>query len=303
MSWNKLGYFYVENDEKKFGIHIDHIIPICCFDLSDPRELFLCFHWKNCQPLWGDENMKKRNFYDEKQRIKYFEEMKNEIGNYKLFQQIINCAKQRVDKQLKNIEFIDNHDLEAKKKILDEYTYDQCLEAIQIMFFMHENKIAEKNYKVTPFALMKNKESRKSGSENPRSKKVCKVSLDGQLLSTYESMNQAAKINNTFHASISKCCSKPEKIYISGGFYWCFEDDLYIILFRSRFVRVKKQLLEKIPKYQEPRKYKGRVQTDESRKKIAESIKIFYKTEEGKKSKKKAFEKRSETMNARHEQK
>jgi len=60
MTWDKLGYFYITDGEQKFGIHIDHKIPINAFDLTNPRELFLCFHWKNCQPLWGHENMKKK---------------------------------------------------------------------------------------------------------------------------------------------------------------------------------------------------------------------------------------------------
>jgi len=61
MSWDKWGS-YLENGDKKIGFHIDHVLPISCFDLTEPRELFLCFHWKNCQPLWGFENMKKKKY-------------------------------------------------------------------------------------------------------------------------------------------------------------------------------------------------------------------------------------------------
>lgn len=43
------------------GWHIDHKIPISIFDLSDPHQQEICFSWRNQQPLWATENMKKRN--------------------------------------------------------------------------------------------------------------------------------------------------------------------------------------------------------------------------------------------------
>jgi len=39
--------------------HIDHIKPIASFDLSDPKQLKECFHYKNLQPLWAKDNLKK----------------------------------------------------------------------------------------------------------------------------------------------------------------------------------------------------------------------------------------------------
>ena len=39
--------------------HIDHIIPCASFDLSDPKQQALCFHYTNLQPLWAIDNMKK----------------------------------------------------------------------------------------------------------------------------------------------------------------------------------------------------------------------------------------------------
>jgi len=39
--------------------HIDHIRPCSSFDLSDPKQQSVCFHYTNLQPLWARENLKK----------------------------------------------------------------------------------------------------------------------------------------------------------------------------------------------------------------------------------------------------
>ena len=39
--------------------HVDHIKPCASFDLSDPAQQQLCFHWTNLQPLWALENLQK----------------------------------------------------------------------------------------------------------------------------------------------------------------------------------------------------------------------------------------------------
>jgi len=48
MSWENYGQW-----------HIDHIIPCAAFDLKDPGEQKMCFHFSNLQPLWGIDNLKK----------------------------------------------------------------------------------------------------------------------------------------------------------------------------------------------------------------------------------------------------
>lgn len=40
----------------KWGWHIDHIIPISAFDLTDPEQQKKCFFYQNMQPLWWEEN-------------------------------------------------------------------------------------------------------------------------------------------------------------------------------------------------------------------------------------------------------
>jgi hypothetical protein len=39
--------------------HLDHVIPIAYYDLTNPSEMKKCFHWSNLQPLERIENLKK----------------------------------------------------------------------------------------------------------------------------------------------------------------------------------------------------------------------------------------------------
>ena len=48
MDWNNYGVW-----------HVDHIIPCANFDLSNPEQQQICFHYTNLQPMWGEKNMQK----------------------------------------------------------------------------------------------------------------------------------------------------------------------------------------------------------------------------------------------------
>ncbi|KAA3437085.1 hypothetical protein [Rufibacter hautae] len=50
MSWENRGEW-----------HIDHIIPCASFDLTDPEQQKVCFHFMNLQPLWWRENIIKKD--------------------------------------------------------------------------------------------------------------------------------------------------------------------------------------------------------------------------------------------------
>ena len=39
--------------------HVDHIIPLAAYDLTDPEQQREAFHYTNLQPMWAHENMAK----------------------------------------------------------------------------------------------------------------------------------------------------------------------------------------------------------------------------------------------------
>lgn len=41
--------------------HIDHIIPCAAFDLTDPDQQAVAFHFTNLRPVWAEENQRKRD--------------------------------------------------------------------------------------------------------------------------------------------------------------------------------------------------------------------------------------------------
>ena len=46
--------------------HIDHIKPCSSFNLKDPEQQKICFHYTNLQPLWAHENLEKSNKVSER---------------------------------------------------------------------------------------------------------------------------------------------------------------------------------------------------------------------------------------------
>lgn len=62
MHWKNYGES--PNGEKKYAWQIDHRIPCNAFDLTNPIEQMACFHYKNLQPLWWDDNITKQHKFD-----------------------------------------------------------------------------------------------------------------------------------------------------------------------------------------------------------------------------------------------
>lgn len=55
MTWENYG---------RDGWHVDHIRPCSSFNLADPEQQKLCFHYTNLQPLWWHENLSKGDKWD-----------------------------------------------------------------------------------------------------------------------------------------------------------------------------------------------------------------------------------------------
>lgn len=49
------------NNWAQDGWHVDHILPLDSFNLSDPEELKKACHFSNLQPLWYNDNCSKSN--------------------------------------------------------------------------------------------------------------------------------------------------------------------------------------------------------------------------------------------------
>lgn len=52
MTWDNWG---------RTGWHLDHILPLSSFDLTDSEQFRRACHYSNLQPLWFSENLKKSN--------------------------------------------------------------------------------------------------------------------------------------------------------------------------------------------------------------------------------------------------
>ncbi len=50
------------SNHTKNGWHIDHILPVCSFDLTDEVQKNKCWHYTNMRPAWADENRRKNRY-------------------------------------------------------------------------------------------------------------------------------------------------------------------------------------------------------------------------------------------------
>ena len=60
MTWDNYG---------RSGWHIDHIIPLDYFDITDPEQQKRAWHYTNLRPLWARDNIRKSNKIEERQLV------------------------------------------------------------------------------------------------------------------------------------------------------------------------------------------------------------------------------------------
>lgn len=73
------GYCFDDNmDFDNYGKdwHIDHVIPIKQFDLTDKKQIKLCFNWRNTMPITAKKNMNKKANVDLEQIKKHYKSLK-----------------------------------------------------------------------------------------------------------------------------------------------------------------------------------------------------------------------------------
>lgn len=63
MNWNNYGTYW----------HIDHIIPVACFDLTNETQKMICWNWTNLAPLKKSTNCSKKSLINELQ-IKFIKD-------------------------------------------------------------------------------------------------------------------------------------------------------------------------------------------------------------------------------------
>ena len=79
MSWNNFGDW-----------HIDHIRPCSSFDMRVLDQQELCFNWRNLRPLWGVDNLSKKDQYhndDEINWVKLFRQLGFEGNLFVVYQE------------------------------------------------------------------------------------------------------------------------------------------------------------------------------------------------------------------------
>ena len=52
------------NNNCQDGWHLDHVRPCQSFDFDSQEQAMTCFNFRNFQPLWADENLRKKDTYD-----------------------------------------------------------------------------------------------------------------------------------------------------------------------------------------------------------------------------------------------
>jgi hypothetical protein len=50
------------DNRKVDGWHVDHIVPVCSFDMTIHEQAAKCWHYTNMRPVWAKENQSKNRY-------------------------------------------------------------------------------------------------------------------------------------------------------------------------------------------------------------------------------------------------
>lgn len=176
MNWNNCGDAKQVYGKRTW--HIDHIIPISLFDLSNPIEQSFCFNYRNMQPLWSDINLKKGNklitptkcnqdlidLLFEKLNIKF-----NKDGGYdekSIFYKLFGCSSDILKNHIKNIN--SNNEIKIEKLFYSNTATNFKYNNIQILKSKNtkDSKLKSKTIESNIIKASKNKESKTIDSKS-----------------------------------------------------------------------------------------------------------------------------------------
>ena len=92
----------------------------------------------------------------------------------------------------------------------DENKQNNCVGNLEWCSFQYNNHYG--NNKPTVHAI------------NARKRPVCQYTVDGELVSAYESASEAQRKTGIMQQNISKCCLRRKNFRTAGGFVWKFEE-------------------------------------------------------------------------------
>jgi hypothetical protein len=89
--------YTIENRGKEW--HIDHVIPLSCFDLENEQQQLIAFNWRNTMPLSVKENLKKNRKIIKEQVEQHYKKLKehHEKHNLDLPQEFIDLFAKHLD--------------------------------------------------------------------------------------------------------------------------------------------------------------------------------------------------------------
>lgn len=139
--------------------------------------------------------------------------------------------------------FIPNPDKKPQVSHIDESRDNNCLDNLEWVTGLencnmpfHRKRISEGLLKHPPMLG-------KKGELCARSRKVCQLTMSGELIRTFETITEAANVTGVCLSCIAKCCKG--LLRWSGNYKWCYFDDYENIKNKPSRIFVNNEFLQK----------------------------------------------------------